>query len=82
MVHLSLDFPEAALDALQEEPATFGRELRLAAAVKWYETGRLSQSHAAEVAGLSRSDFLDALGRYGVSPFQYDAGEILTELER
>ena len=52
-------------------------EMRLAAAVKWYEMGTLSQSKAAEIAGLSRAEFIDALNRFRVSPFQYDSVEEL-----
>lgn len=59
---------------LAAEP--FIREMRLAAAVKWYEMALLSQSQAAEVAGVSRAEFLTALGRLSVSPFQYNADEI------
>lgn len=46
----------------------FVKEMRIAAAVKWYELGRLSQGKAAEVAGLSRSAFIEALSRFKVSP--------------
>jgi len=56
-------------------------ELRLAAAVKWYELGLVSQSKAAEIAGLSCSDFIAELSRYKVSPFQYDADEIISEVD-
>jgi len=48
--------------------------LRLAAAVKWYELGLVSQARAAEIAGISRSEFIDTLGRFKVSAFQYDVG--------
>ena len=54
--------------------------MRVAAAVKWYEFGRFSQGRAAEIAGLSRSGFIDALSRYKVSPFQYTAEELAEEL--
>jgi len=37
---------------------------------------------AAEIAGLSRSEFLTALGRFQVTPFQYSAEEIREEAER
>jgi predicted HTH domain antitoxin len=54
--------------------------MRLAAAVKWFEMTIISQEKAAEIAGLSRSDFIDELGRFRVSPFQYSADEVLDEL--
>jgi predicted HTH domain antitoxin len=54
--------------------------MRLAAAVKWYEMQRVSQAKAAEIAGLSRAEFLTALASFGVSPFQYDADEISQEV--
>jgi predicted HTH domain antitoxin len=42
---------------------------------------RISQSRAAEIAGASRSEFIEALGRFGVSPFQYSPEEIVEEME-
>ena len=50
--------------------------MRLAAAVKWFEMGIITQGLAAEIAGLSRSELIGTLGRFGVSPFQYGAEEI------
>jgi hypothetical protein len=40
----------------------------------------LSQGRAAEIAGLTRANFINALSRYQVSPFQYTADEIAEEL--
>lgn len=82
MIQLTIEMSEGALAALRQDPATFTRELRLAAAVKWYEMRRISQGKAAEVAGLSRSEFIAALGQFGVTPFQYDADEIIEDAER
>ena len=55
MVQLTIEMPEGVLASLQQDPANFIRELRLAAAVKWYEMQRVSQGRAAEIAGVSRS---------------------------
>lgn len=43
------------------------RELRLVLASKLYEMGRLTLGQAAEMAGLSRWSFLEALPRLGAS---------------
>ena len=82
MVQMTIEIPEDSLGALRKAPQDFVNEMRLAAAVKWYELKLLSQERAAGVAGLSRDQFLNALGRFGVSPFQYGADEILEEADR
>jgi predicted HTH domain antitoxin len=79
---VTLDLAPEVLSALRLDAPSFAAEMRVAAAVKWYELGRLSQSKAAQVAGISRVEFLAALHRYGVTPFQYDADEILAEVRR
>ena len=82
MVQVTMEFPERVLAAVRQDPDGFGRELRLAAAVKWYELKRASQERAAEIAGLSRAEFVAALGRFGVSPFQCNADEVIEEAAR
>jgi len=82
MVQMMIEVPEEALAVLRKKPDDFAKELRLAAAVKWYEIRLISQERAAAIAGLSRAEFLDALGRFGVSPFQYGIDEVLEEADR
>jgi predicted HTH domain antitoxin len=80
MVQLILNMPESAFSTLHQSPDELGRELRLAAAVKWYELGRLSQGRAAEIAGVTRSELISALSRYRVTPFQCTPEELVEEL--
>ncbi len=81
-VMLSFEINRDSLSALRKDPEHFLPEMRLAAAVKWYELGILSQAKAAEIAGISRSEFLASLSRFQVSPFQYGADEIAGEVKR
>ena len=80
MTQLILNMPESVFATLHQAPNEFALEMRIAAAVKWYELGKVSQGRAAEIAGLTRSAFIDALSRYKVSPFQYTAEEVFEEL--
>lgn len=80
MTTLTIEMPDTAFSALRQDPKSFSHELRIAAAVRWYESGMVSQGKGAEIAGLSRADFIDALSRFGVSPMQYTEQELEAEL--
>ena len=79
-VSLTIDMPESVFSAIRKSPSEFAVEMRLAAAVKWYEMGVVSQEKAAEIAGLTRAEFIFSLARFGVSPFQSTAEEIMEDL--
>jgi predicted HTH domain antitoxin len=79
MTQITVDIPEGSLASLHKAPESFAREMRIAAAVQYYERRELSQERAAELAGLARLAFVEALGRYGVSLFQTTAAELTRE---
>jgi predicted HTH domain antitoxin len=68
--------PEKVLLAEKTDENTFARELRILAAVKLYELGRLSSGRAAELAGMPRVEFLLELGRYKVFPFEAELHDL------
>jgi predicted HTH domain antitoxin len=76
MGRVQLDIPDEVLISLKETPQTIAQELRVAAAVKLYELGKLSSGRAAQLAGMSRVEFLLTLGSYQVSPFSMDAEQL------
>jgi predicted HTH domain antitoxin len=82
MIQIQLNLPESAFSALRSSPDEFAQELLITAVVKWYEVGMISQSKAAEIAGISRQAFLQALDRFKVSPFQTTPEELTEEVGR
>lgn len=80
MTTLSIPLPESAFSALHLDPDAFAREMRIAAAIQWYVQTRVSQDKAAEIAGLSRAAFIEALSAARVSPFQVSSESLREEL--
>jgi predicted HTH domain antitoxin len=58
----------------------FNQNIRLMAALKMFELGKMSSGKAAELAGMPRVQFLATCGEYRVSVFNYPAEEIENEL--
>lgn len=58
------------------------QQVRLMAALKMFELGKISSGKAAELAGVSRVGFFDLCGRYRVSIFNYPPEDLEDELRR
>ena len=80
MTTLTIDLPETVFSALNADPKEFTRQMRIAAAIKRYELGRISQNKGAEIAGLSRAEFIDVLSDARVSPLQVTPEQLREEL--
>ena len=81
MATVTVEVPESAFSALGRSPEEFAREMRIAAAIQWYHQELISQGKAAEIAGLTRADFLEALFRAKVPACQITVEELKEELE-
>jgi predicted HTH domain antitoxin len=79
MRQIVVDVPEQVLLAEKMDATQFGQELRTLAATKLYELGRLSSGRAAELAGMSRVEFLHCLTRYRVFPLEAELRDLENE---
>ena len=82
MAQVVIDFPSTVFSALRRSPEEFASEMRLAAAIHWYSQGTVSQGKAAEIAGVSRAEFLEELHRRKVPAIQVTPEELDEEFGR
>lgn len=82
MAQVVFDFPPSVFSALRKAPAEFASEMRLAAAIHWYSQGRISQGKAAEIAGISRAEFLEELFHRKIPAIQVTAEDLAEEIRR
>ena len=80
MSTLTIELPEDLSVTLQRSPRELARDVRLAAAIDWYSRGLISQGRAAEVAGIPRADFIDALAARKIEVVQVDLEALDREL--
>ena len=77
---LTIRYPAGFERAVHLTKAEMEQHLRLMAALKMFELGKISSGKAAELAGMSRVEFFEACGRYRVSIFNYPDDAIEAEL--
>lgn len=77
---LIIKFPAGLENAIQLTKIEFELQLRLMAALKMFELGKISSGKAAELAGLSRIEFFEVCGKYHVCAFNYSPDEVEAEI--
>ena len=78
---LKIKYPRGFELAVHMTKEEMEQHIRLMAALKMFELGKVSSGKAAQLAGMSRVEFLETCGRYRVSIFNYPPGEVEEELK-
>lgn len=81
MKDVVVSYPDDLELAVHLTAEEFAAQILLMAALKMFELGKLSSGKAAELAGISRIEFLEACARYRVPAFNYTAEELPSELQ-
>jgi predicted HTH domain antitoxin len=82
MKTITIEVPDNLSGAIAESDDDLPRAVLLAAAIQWYSQGLISQGKGAELAGLTRAGFLQALSDAKVDALQVTPEELKAELER
>jgi predicted HTH domain antitoxin len=80
MSRISIDIADDLLQALREQPQDVVQEMRVSAALHYFQTRRLSLGQAARLAGIPRLAFLDVLMAHGVPAFDLSVEDADAEI--
>ena len=78
---LTIKYPSGFERAVHLSKGEMEQHIRLMAALKMFELGKVSFGKAAELAGMSRVEFIETCGRYRVSVFNYTFEELEKEIQ-
>ena len=82
MTTVTIELPDDVFSTLRRSPREVEKEVRLAAAIDWYRRAVISQGRAAEIAGIPRADFIDALAAREIEVAQIDFDALDRDLAR
>lgn len=79
---LKIKYPAGFESVVHMTKDEMEQHIRLMAALKMFELGKISAGKAAEFAGMSRVEFYEVCGRYRVSIFNYAPEELENEIKK
>ncbi|NET62082.1 MAG: UPF0175 family protein [Symploca sp. SIO2E6] len=77
---ITLEVSQDILAALKMGVQDLTQNIRLLAAIAFYQEKKLSLGKAAEFAGMNRLAFMDLLSTKGIIVFDYDESTLTTDL--
>ena len=77
---VSFEVSQDLLASLKVGTAELGRNIRLLAAITYFQDKKLSLGKAAQLAGMNRLAFMDLLAEKGIVIFDYDESMLASEL--
>jgi predicted HTH domain antitoxin len=81
MKTIAIEVPDEMTSLVGGRDEDLAAAMRLATAIVWYQQRRISQGKAAEIAGMNRVVFLNALHDAGVEAIQVTEEELRREME-
>lgn len=79
MCVISINIPEEVVLCLGENRTELISQVKEMVAVEFYKNRKVSLGYCAEIAELSKEEFVKCLGRNGVSIFGFDSDEEFME---
>jgi predicted HTH domain antitoxin len=78
---VTVELPDEAFAHHPWDAGQVAADLRVLWLVELVRQRRLGHGKAAELAGMTRWEFIREMGRHGVSPFDFDEDDLRKELE-
>lgn len=81
MTHLTPKLPQSPFAPIHPLTDQIPWEMRIPAAVKWFELRQVSDRVDTDIAGLTRAALIEALSLYRISSLQYPASDLTEGLD-
>lgn len=76
---ISVTYPKSLASSLKLAKNEFENEMKIISLIKLYELGKISSGRASKVLGINRIEFLELIGKYQVSIFNFQDEKGLNE---
>jgi len=76
---IAVTYPESLANSLKLADKEFEKEIKTISLIKLYELRKVSSGTAAKILGINRVDFIEKVGEYQVSIFNFHDENELNE---